>query len=176
MNNIFSDRTKKFCQIYSDMYAVVYNSIYSKLGNTDTAGELTQEVFTRFYAKMDNVENTRAWLQGTLRNVILEHYKKNRTETIDIDGTFFDENTGYVNGFRETRIVLQEAFEAAGNYNDGKDRIIYELIAIKNYKHEEVARLLGITKRQVNYRYKCVVDRIVDYLKKKGVNRLEELL
>ncbi len=176
MKNLFTEKTKKFSEIYSDLYAVVYSSMYSKVRDRDLTADLAQEVFTRFYAKMDEVDNPRKWLFGTLRNVLMEHYRKNTVNTMDIDEIFFDENIGYVNGFRDTRIILQEAFDASENYNDEKDRIIYELIAVRNYTHEEVSRLLGITKRQVNYKYKRVVDRIVDYLKKKGVNRLEELL
>lgn len=176
MKNLLKERTRKFSEIYSDMYAVVYNAVYSKVRDRDLTADLAQEVFTRFYAKMDEVDNPRKWLFGTLRNVLMEHYKKNSVDSIDIDEIFSDVNMGYVNGFRDTRIILQEAFEASENYNDEKDRIIYELIAVKNYTHDEVARLLGITKRQVNYKYRCVVDRIVDFLKKKGVNRLEELL
>ena len=171
-----SERTKKFSDIYSDMYVVVYNAMYSKVHDSDLTGDLAQEVFIRFYEKMDEVENPRKWLFGALRNVLLEHYKKNTVDTMDIDELFHDDNLGYVNGFRDTRIILQEAFNNDLNFKDEKDRIIYDLIAIKNYTLEEVARLLGITIRQVHYKYRCVVDRIVDHLKKKGINNLEELL
>ena len=174
--NIIPDKVKKFTDIYSDYYPAVYNGIYSKIRNKDLSGDLAQEVFTRFYEKMDEVENPRKWLMGTLRYVLLEHYKKNSVVKIDIDEIFYDANIQYVNGFRDTRIILQEAFEASENYKDDRDRIIYELIAIKNYTHEEVARLMGLTKRQIGYRYKTIVDRIVDYLKNKGVKNLEELL
>jgi len=174
--SIISDRTKKFTEIYSDFYSVVYYGIYAKIRNEDMAGDLAQEVFTRFYEKMDEVESPRKWLLGTLRFVLLEHYRKNSVEKVDIDEIFYDENIQYVNGFRDTRIILQDAFNAPENFKDEKDRIIYELIAIKNYTHEEVAREMGLTKRQVSYRYKSVVDRIMDYLKRKGVKNLEELL
>jgi len=174
--NIISDRVKKFTDIYSDYYPVIYNGIYAKIMDEDLSGDLTQEVFTRFYQKMDEIGNPRKWLLGALKFVVLEHYQKNSVEQVDIAEIFFDTNILYVNGFRDTRIVLQEAFDASENYNDDKDRIIYELIAIKNYSYEEVSRLMGLTYRQVVYRYKSVVNRIVDYLKKRGVNNLEELL
>lgn len=174
--NILSERVKKFTGIYSDLYSVIYNGIYAKIRDEDLAGDLAQEVFTRFYEKMDEVESPRKWLFGTMRFVLLEHYKKNSVSTVDIDDIFIDENIQYVNEFRDTRIILQEAFNAPDNYRDEQERVIYELIAIKNYTHEEVARMTGLTKRQVSYRYKSVADRIVDYLKKKGVNNLEELL
>ncbi len=174
--SVISERTKKFTEIYSDFYSVVYYGIYAKIRNEDIAGDLAQEVFTRFYEKIDEVESPRNWLLGTLRFVLFEHYRKNSVEKVDIDEIFYDENLQYVNGFRDTRIVLQEALNAPENYKDEKDRIIYELIAVKNYTHEEVSREMGLTKRQVSYRYRLVVDRIVDYLRKKGVHNLEELL
>ena len=176
MINIASDKIKKFTELYSDFYSVVYHGIYSKVHDKDLAGDLAQEVFTRFYEKMDEVDNPRSWLLGTSRFVLLEHYKKNNVDTLDIEAVFDDENMGYVNGFRDTRIILQEAFNAPENYRDDRDRVVYELIAFKNYTHDEVSKLMGLSKRQVNYRYRLVADRIVDYLKKKGVNNLEELL
>jgi RNA polymerase sigma factor (sigma-70 family) len=174
--NLLSDKLKKFTELYSDFYSLVYNGIYAKVRNSDTAGDLSQEVFTRFYEKMDEVENPRKWLLGTLRFVLFEHFKKNSTDLVDIDEIFNDANLHYVNGFRDTRIILQEALDASENYRDDKDRIIYELIAIKNYSYDEVAKQMGLSSRQIRYRYNSVVDRIMDYLKKKGVNNLEELL
>lgn len=174
--NIISGKVKKFTNIYNDFYSVVYNGIYTKILDKDLSDDLAQEVFTRFYEKFDEVENPRAWLLGTLRYVLLEHYRKNSVEKVDIDEIFYDTNIQYVNGFRDTRIILQEALNSSDNYKDDTDRIIYELIAVNNYTREEVARLLGLTRRQVSYKYKSVVERIVDYLKKKGVANLEELL
>lgn len=174
--NILTGKAKNFTGIYSDYYSVVYSTIYTRVRDKDLCADLAQEVFTRLLEKIDEVENPRAWLLGTLRYVLLEHYRKNSVENIDIDDIFYDTNIQYVNGFRDTRIILQDAFNASENYKDERDRIIYELIAIKNYTHEEVAGVMGLTRRQVSYKYKSVVDRIVDYLKKKGVANLEELL
>ncbi len=174
--NIISGKIKKFTDIYSDFYSVVYNGIYAKIRDIDLSDDLAQEVFTRFYEKIDEVENPRAWLLGTLRYVLLEHYRKNSIEKVNIDEIFFDTNIQYVNGFRDTRIILQEALDASENYRDDSERIIYELIAINNYTRDEVARLMGLTRRQVGYKYKTVVDRIIDYLKRRGVANLEELL
>ena len=173
MNAFFSDRTKKFSELYSDLYPSIYHEIYSNVHDIHITGDLTQEVFLRFYQKMETIDNPRNWLRGTLRNVIMEHFKKNTENSYELDN---DINSGYVNGFRDTRIVLQEAFEASENFRDERERVIYRLIAINNYTYEEVSRLLGIKKHQVYYKYQCVADRIIDYLKKKGISRLEELL
>jgi hypothetical protein len=66
----------KFAEIYSDYYQIVYGVIYSKIGNLDDTDDLTQEVFMHFYGRMDEVQNIRAWLLGTVRNVLLNIYRK----------------------------------------------------------------------------------------------------
>lgn len=174
--SLISDKVKKFTRLYSDLYPVVYNGIYTKVRDTDITSELSQEVFTRFYEKFDEVENPRRWLLGTLKNVLMEYYKSKSGSFVDIEEVISDTNLLYVNGFRDTRIILQNAFDASENYRDEQERIIYELVAVKNYSYDEVAQLMGLTRRQVEYRYRTVADRIVDYLKKKGINSLEELL
>lgn len=174
--NIISDKVKKFTEIYTSFYPLIFNGIYSRIRNEDISGELAQEVFTRFYEKIDEVEQPRKWLLGALRFVLLEYYKKNSHYSIDIEEVLFDTNIQYTNGFRDTRLILQDAFDATENYNDETERVIYNMVAIQNYTYEEVAGLLGMTKRQINYRYRLVVDRIIDYLKKRGIKNLEELL
>ena len=57
-----------------------------------------------------------------------------------------------------------------------QEQLVFELIAINNYTQEETAKQLGITRRQVRYKYSIIVDRILDYFKKKGINSIEELL
>lgn len=174
--SIISTHLKKFTEIYSDYYPVVYNGIYAKLRNTDSASDLAQEVFIRFYEKMESVENPRAWLLGALRMVLFEYYRRNKGDEIDIDEVFEDSNIRYVNGFRDTRIIIQQAMDETENYQDERDRIIFDLIAINNYTTAEVSRQMGLTERQVRYRYSRVVDRIMDHLRKRGVKNLEDLL
>jgi RNA polymerase sigma factor (sigma-70 family) len=174
--NKHSDQLKKFTDIYSDFYSMVYNGIYTKIRNINTSSDLAQEVFTRFYERIDEVENPRQWLFGALRNVVYEHFKKNSVDMINIDEVFDNTKFHYVNGFRDTRIIIQQAIEDAENYSDEQERIIFELIAIQDYTYGEVARQMGLTERQVRYSYNCTSERIVDYLRNKGIKNLEELL
>lgn len=173
--NLFSGKLKDFSAIYSDFYPVIYNSIYLKIGNADTAGDLAQEVFTRLLEKIDEVENARTWLHGAMKLVVFEYYRR-KNANIDIDEVFDDVNMRYVNGFRETRIIIQDALEAPANYGDEKEKIIFDLVALKDYTFKETAEQIGLSERQVRYRYNAVSKNIINYLHKRGIKGLEELL
>lgn len=175
--NALSSRLKDFTSIYSDFYPVVFNSIYAKLRDDDITSDLAQEIFTRMLQRIDDVENPRAWIFGTMKLVLFEYYrKKSGNKDIDIDSVFDDVNMRYVNGFRDTRILIQDALSASENYSDEYERIVFDLIALNDYTYKEAAEQTGLSERQVRYRYNAAARRITEYLKKKGINSLEELL
>jgi len=175
--NLLSGRLKDFTAIYSDFYPVVYSSIYARLRDEDITSDLAQEIFTRMLQKIDDVENPRAWIFGAMKLVLFEYYrKKSGTTDIDIDSVLDDVNMRYVNGFRDTRILIQDALAASENYSDEYERIVFNLVALNDYTYREAAEQTGLTERQVRYRYNAATKRITEYLKKKGINSLEELL
>jgi DNA-directed RNA polymerase specialized sigma24 family protein len=62
MNKPFNQKDAEFTDAYGRYYAVVFGSLYSRTGNFDVAEDLTQEVFIRFYSKMENAVNHRGRL------------------------------------------------------------------------------------------------------------------
>ncbi len=163
-----------FCESYSDYYSLILRTFYSKLGDEELSQELTQEVFSRFYENFEKVEKPRHWLLGTLKNVLSNYFrqKEKRNKEVDVDN-FFDVAFGYANGFRDTRIILKEAID---DLEDEKDRILVDLVAIGHYSYTEAGKELGMSKQQVYTRYNQILIRIKDFLAKKGINSLEELL
>ncbi len=53
---------------------------------------------------------------------------------------------------------------------------IFDYIAIQNFTYEQTAKQLGFTKRQIKYKYGLIVRQILDFLNKRGVKDLEDLL
>jgi len=171
----FKKKNFKFSEVYSNYYSIVHGSIYSKIGDTDIADDLAQEVFISFLKNMDKIENTRAWLFKALRNEVYDYYrrKKNLKPEEALAESEDDISLTFVNGFRDTRVIIQEAIEDIKNE---KDRIIFDLIAVQYFTYEEVSELLGFSKRQIRYRYGQIVKNIQDYLAKKGIKNIEDLL
>ena len=173
---LIEERSQNFTEIYSDHYPVVHGIVYSKIGSIDDTNDIAQEVFIRFFEKFDEVENPRKWLYGTIRNVVLEFYKKRYKKDIDIDTVFDDNGLAYVNGFRDTRLMIQEAIENMDNFKDEREKTLFDLIAVHNFTYKEAGAQVGMTVRQVKYRYNLIVDRLTKYFNKKGIKSLEDLL
>jgi RNA polymerase sigma-70 factor (ECF subfamily) len=171
-----SKKRDRFTEAFYQYYPLVFSSVYTKVDNLDDTEDICQEVFIRFYNKMEEIQNIKHWLYGALRLVVLEHYRKRTDDHINIDEVFFDIGLTFVNGMRESRIIISEAMETLDERMDDEERVIFELVAVFNYSYSETARHLGMTKRMVEYRYRRIVDRILAYLKTRGIRELDELL
>ena len=173
---LIDKKTRSFTEVYSNYYPLVFSSVYAKINNVDDVKDICQEVFIRYYDKFEGIESPRKWLLGTLRYVVLEFYRRKGTRDITIGELFDDIGMTYVNGFRDTRIIIQEALEDISNFENEREKILFDLIAVDNYTYKETGEILGLTEHKVRYRYGLIVNRILDYLSKKGIKGLEDLL
>ncbi|HOO71526.1 MAG TPA: sigma-70 family RNA polymerase sigma factor [Spirochaetota bacterium] len=169
-------KNRKFAEVFSDHYSIVFNVVYSKINNIHEAEDICQDLFIKLYEKMDTVENPRKWLLGAIRFAVLNYYKSRRAEPVDIEELFQDMNLAFVNGFRDARIIINDVLENECNYESEKDILLFNLIAVNNYSYEEAGRELGMSKRQVRYRYGKTVNRLLDSLSKKGIKNIEDIL
>jgi len=168
-------RNSRFIEIYSDYYSLIFGAVAYRVSSIDDAEDIAQEIFLRFFRKMDEVEDPRKWLMGTMRLVLFEYYKKNNREFIDIDEVYNDAGLAFVNGMRETRMIIRDVIESSGIFKDDRDRLIFDHIAIQRYSIEETGRVLGLTRDQVRYRYSNIARAIILALKTRGITKLEEL-
>ncbi|TAL31281.1 MAG: RNA polymerase sigma factor [Spirochaetes bacterium] len=166
----------RFAEVFLDYYPVAYSAVYSKIGNAHDAEDICQELFLRLYTRLDGVDNVRKWIFIALNLIIKEYYRKNRRDVADIDDIFDDAALSFVNGFRDTRIIIKEVLEEEGTYADDLDRVVFELVAMSGYSYAEAAGQLGLTRRQVEYRYTQIGVRVKERLRQRGVKHLEDLL
>ncbi len=164
-----------FTDVYSTYYPVVYSAVFTKVGNEDDTNDICQEVFLRLFRKLEGVDNVRKWLFIALRYVVIEYYRKKKPQA-NVDDLFNDVALTFVNGFRDSRIIIAEAIEDMNNFQDDREKALFDLIAVHNFTYEEAGKQLGMTKRQVDYRYNRITERILDSLKKRGVKHIEDLL
>jgi RNA polymerase sigma factor (sigma-70 family) len=164
-----------FTEVYNKYFPLVFSTVHTKVDNIDDANDISQEVFIRFYEKFDEIEDHKKWLYGALRFSVLNYYKKRR-DNVNIDDIFNDVSLTFVNGFRHTRIIISEAIEKGNVFADDEDSTLFDLVAVHTYSYTEAGKELGLTKRQVEYKYRRIVDKILDYLKKNGIENLEDIL
>lgn len=128
------------------------------------------------FQKFDEIENIRKWLYGVMRMTMLNYYRKKGRHNEDIDTIINDASMSFVNGFKDARIIIDDAMNTLSNFNSEKDRALFEMIAVYNYSYRKAAELFGYTLPQVRYRYEKISESLLDYLKKRGIDGLEELL
>jgi len=169
-------KTKEYTEMYTSFYPLISNVVFSKLRDFDATHDICQEVFLRYFEKFSEVENHRRWLLNTVNYVILEHYRKTKGNHVDIDSVIENVSLSFVNGFRDTRLMIEDALDNIDNFGSEKNRAIFELIAVHNYSYKEAGTNLGLTEHQTRYRYNMVVDRLMDHFKKRGIHGMEDLL
>ena len=66
--------------IYDDYHQLLYNYIYRRVGDVETARDLTADIFRRFLQAAANgtgpTENLRAWLYRVAHNIVIDHYRR----------------------------------------------------------------------------------------------------
>ncbi len=169
-------KNREFAESYKDYYPIVFSAIYTKTGNIDDTEDLCQEIFSRFYEKLEKIENKRKWINGAIRLELLAYYRDKKRKEVDIDEFFQDVTMTYVNGFRDARIIIKDALDNLEEVCEEHERILFDLIAIRNFTYEDAGTQVGFSKRQVRYIYNQTTKKITDYLYSKGLKSLDELL
>jgi RNA polymerase sigma factor (sigma-70 family) len=161
-----------FRKIYSDNYAVIMNLINRHIGNFHDSEEICQNLFIAMFNKFEEIENHSHWLRGAVRFEVLEYYrKKDRSgNQIPIDSIMEDAIPVKNDKDSDLSIILREAIGRSENYESDQDRILFQLIAINKYSYAEAAAELGLSRRQAEYGYGKVVQKIVSHLKSKGIS------
>jgi RNA polymerase sigma-70 factor (ECF subfamily) len=164
-----------YTEAFAGYYQMVFNAVYTKVGNIADTEDICQEVFIALYRHIAEVENIRKWLYGTLKNAVLHYYRdKKYSKKEDVDELFQDVSLTFVNGFRDTRIIISEAIEES--VKSEEDRMLVDLIAFHNYSYSETAKLMGFTKRRVEYRYTQIAKEILRRLNERGIKNIEDIL
>jgi DNA-directed RNA polymerase specialized sigma24 family protein len=170
------NRVQRFKVAYDLYYSLIFSTIFSKVHNYDEAEDLCQELFSRFFMKIEEIENPKAWLYGAMRIIMIEHYKSKGEKTENIESLLDDEGTSYINGFREARLVIQDVISDPSSFDEESDRVIFELVAKYCFSIADASRHLGMTYRQTHYSFEQSSKKIINGLKSKGIKKLEDLL
>lgn len=76
-----------FEEICRENYSRIYNYILAKTGKKEAAEDITQDVFLIAFQKEDKFlchEKPIAFLYATAKNLVLEYYKKSRTNEVEL--------------------------------------------------------------------------------------------
>lgn len=130
------------------------------------AEELVQETFMRLHQVWDQVENPRAWLYRSLRNLALNHLRDQRPETELDDSTPGHETPaaealGRMEAIGVMRTLLAEMPE--------EDRKLIRLKYQDDLKYQQISQRTGISIGHVGYKLHHLLKGLADALRRAGV-------
>jgi RNA polymerase sigma-70 factor (ECF subfamily) len=137
------------------------------VGKRPVAEELVQESFLRLHQAWEGVDNPRAWLYRSLRNLALNHLRDHARETsIEQESVASGEAlAGEVLGRTEAvgmvRLLLSEMSD--------EDRKLIELKYRDNLKYDDISRKTGLTVGNVGYRLHHALKSLADALRHAGI-------
>jgi RNA polymerase sigma factor (sigma-70 family) len=169
----------KFTNAYRNYFSLVYFQFLSKTGNSAISEEMSQEVFAIFKKKQKNIpdEKIKKWLFACIRNSLNNYYRKAETsKTFENVEDYYDTSyLSFVNGFQDARIILDECYNSI-KYKTILEENIYELIAYYDFSYRRAAKALKISEYKVRTTYKKITNQLLEKLKEKGINKIEDLL
>ncbi len=130
----------------------IYRFIYQKVGNRETAEDLTEDVFAKAVRGLHAghaPQAVQAWLYATARTTIVDYWRARGGETVDIaevEGLLFALETGTVPVALERTARRVNRLLAA---LPERERRVLELRFLRGYTLIETARELGMSEGNV---------------------------
>lgn len=137
------------------------------VGRRSVAEELVQETFLRLHQVWEKVENPRAWLYRSVRNLALNHLRDRKPESELKEDTAIAEESpaAEVLGRNEAvgmmRLLLAEMSE--------EDRNLLRLKYNDDLKYQEISHRTGLSVNNVGYRLHHVLKGLADALRSAGI-------
>ena len=131
------------------------------------AEDLVQEAFLRLQPLYAEIDNPRAWLYRSLRNLALNHLRDHRRETdLETDTTPADtelapEALARLEALGQVRLLLSEL--------PPEDRDLIRLKYHEDLKYDEIGRRTGLNPGTVGYRLHHLLKGLADSLRRVGV-------
>ncbi len=125
----------------------IYSFIYAKVGNRESAEDLTSKVFvkaTRWLAEDRSADSIRAWLYTTARTVIVDYWREQGQHLqvpLDDPGTVLFCGTDGPEEVRRTRERAARVLDAL----PARESEVLRLRFLHGYTAEEIGRVLGLT-------------------------------
>ena len=138
------------------------------VGRRSVAEELVQEAFLRLHQLWGQVENPRAWLYRSLRNLALNHLRDHARETPieEPEGpgneTPPDEALGRLEAVGMVRLLMAEL--------SPEDQNLIHLKYHDDLKYQDISRRTGLSVSNVGYKLHHLLKGLADALRHVGID------
>ncbi len=173
------DQEQQFLQAFDDHADELFRHAYFRVSNRETARDLVQDAYTKvweYVAKGNTVEQFRPFLYRTLNNVIIDEYRKRRTESLDtilaeegVHEMRFDELVTGGKDEHEFALDAGQVHDLLATLPEHYRRVVV-LRFIDELQPQEIAEMIGESVNVVSVR----IHRGIASLKKEYARRMSD--
>ena len=154
-------------QLYGHYARPMYNLCLRMLKHSHDAEDVLQVAFVHIFAKIDtfNFEaSISAWIKRVVVNRCIDHLKKRRLLTTDLDlsrhdAVVDDEPEQYDSGGYTVESIKSAMAQLSEGY-----RVVLTLYLFEGYDHEEISQILGISTGTSKSQYSRARKRLAQLL------------
>ncbi len=139
----------KFEKIYKEYFSMLVGFAFQYVGDSDTAKDITQEVFSKIWKHSDEIvirTNVKSYLFGAVRNACLNHVRHEKVK---------EAHTKEIRPITTEEISFLEMDELADKVQKVMDQLpekrreVFEMSRFEGKKYKEIAEELGVSIKTV---------------------------
>ncbi len=167
MKDAKSMKNDNFLKAYDEHSDGLFRYALWKTSNRNVALDLTQEAFTKVweYISADNeIDNLKAFLYRTLGNLIIDYYRKKKSESLDtMIERGFDE--GYDSHSKDEDKLMGESIWYVVEKLDDKYKEVITLRYMNDMSVKEIADILKESENHVSVKIHRALEKIKEQIK-----------
>lgn len=157
---------KVFSTIYKRFSKDVHDYLYYKFGNQININDISQDVFVKLWdnCKKVSIDKARAFLFRVAKNMTLnelKHQKVILNYEVFAPPNYTNESPEFL--LEEEQFLIK--YQTALSKLTEEQRVAFSLSKIEGKKHKEIAEMLGITQKVVEYRIYTAFEMIKSEIK-----------
>jgi RNA polymerase sigma-70 factor (ECF subfamily) len=156
-----------FLKSYEDYSDTLFNHCFYRVSDRETALDLTQETFTKtweYIVSGKDVENLRSFLFKVANNLIIDYYRKKKSDSLDILRE---------DGFDVASEDLEKIFSATESSRvreiiallDEKHRSVVVMRYVDDLSPREIADIIGESENAVSVRINRSLKKLKELMK-----------
>jgi len=167
----------RLMEVYSDALFLFAKGI---LSNSHLAEEVVSDVFIKVWESRQNLSdltNLKSYLYSAVRNQAISSIRSKNKDVIsleDINHFYFEPIDTPDEGLIQEE-KLQKIYKAI-DYLPTQTKMVFSLAKVQGLKYKEIADVLGITVKTVDYHVASAVKKICESLDKDSANNSQQIL
>lgn len=157
-----------YTELYNEHSQPVYNTILRLVGHSGEAEDILQESFVAAFQRIDQFTMTggfRAWVKRIAINKSVDLIRKRHISFVELDPVWMVAADETAVDEAEYNYAMDRIADAIEALPDGY-RTVFNLYAVENIPHAEIAQMLGLEHTTVRTQYHRARQKIVAALQK----------